>query len=692
MITFMTVSSETTDEGIAAWEVRLREAARSGEPIDLASDLESDADGQNPALADAWGTERQIPAAALRSVLIDPDIRVDPRGLCINGARVTGGPVDLSNLQFKYPIRLVRCRVDDPIDLTGATLKGLALAGSHISSLFLDLASIDGGLFAAGITAVGQIRALGARIAGELALNGATLSNPRRIALSLDGLTLEGGLFAPFMNADGEVRALNARIGGQVTLRGATLTNTEGIALHLDGAAIDGGVFAQSLSTAKGAVRFTASGEVRALNARIRILELDGATINSPGGVALSLDRANIEGALLARSGFTAVGELRALNAEIGGQLSLNGASLTNPGGIALYLDGATIDGGVLARSGFTAEGEVRALKARIGTLELSGATLTNPEGIALHLDSVSIAASLLAGEGFNAAGEVRALHAHVGGQLSLSGATLNNPDGHALNLDGATLTTLLLADTHVDGTVDLTRATITDLRTPEKSIPEGRLVATGWRITDVHGLIRTDRRAAEEWLNTTPANVDFTAQPWNTLAAVYDRNGQPADARRLRFTTANKVTKHAPPYSKPLRWLYLGVAGHGYYPLLAALWLAIALCLGSVLVAFNRADFIPTDMAAAQAHSLNNSRDLIAAPITASDSCDEYPGYPCFEPLAYTLTNVIPASSGNPRPDWRLSSGASIIVTFGLPILRILSWVFTAILLAGVTGLLRKT
>lgn len=246
----------------------------------------------------------------------------------------------------------------------------------------------------------------------------------------------------------------------------------------------------------------------------------------------------------------------------------------------------------------------------------------------------------------------------------------------------------------HVDGTTDLTRATITDLRTSPKIPPLGRLIATGWQITDVHGLIRTDRLAATQWLKSTPPGHGFTAQPWHALAAVYDRNGQPADARRLRFTAANETTAHAPWSTKPLRWIYLAVAGHGYYPLWAAVWLAGALLLGVFITDHNTEHFVPTDRAAADKTAAAHAAEThtpAPQPITAADSCSRYPAYPCFNTFNYALAGVVPAATGVTKADWAISSTAPAVLTLGLPALRTLAWIFTVVLLAGVTGLLRK-
>ncbi|MFC9440745.1 hypothetical protein, partial [Nocardia sp. NPDC057030] len=485
----------------------------------------------------------------------------------------------------------------------------------------------------------------------------------------------------------GEVRALGATIGGQLSLNGASFANPGGTALHLDQATLTAGLFARD--------GFTATGEVRALGATIGgQLVLNGASFANPSGGALRLDGTTVTGDLFADK-LTATGEVRAIAATIGGQLSLTGAVLTNPGGTALHLDQATVTGGLFADDGFTATGEVRALGATIGgQLVLSGAVLANPDGVALHLDRVTVSGGVFADDGFTATGEVRALGATIGGQLVLNGASFANPDGTALDLESSVIATLSLIPADVDGTIDLTRATITDLRTPPETLPPGRLIATGWQVTDVHGLIRTDRRAATRWLKSTPTGRGFTAQPWHALAAVYDRNGQPSDARRLRFTAANQTTAHAPWPTKPPRWMYLAVAGHGYYPLLATVWLAGALLLGVVITDQNTEHFIPTDRAAANKTATAYATETNTPPpqpITAADSCTRYPDYPCFNAVNYALASVIPTATGVTKADWTVSSTAPIALALSIPALRILAWIFTAVLLAGVTGLLRK-
>jgi len=68
----------------------------------------------------------------------------------------------------------------------------------------------------------------------------------------------------------------------------------------------------------------------------------------------------------------------------------------------------------------------------------------------------------------------------------------------------------------------------------------------------------------------------------------------QPADARWLRWKAARGVTRTSRSGPNLIRWIYGALTGHGYYPLVAVLWL-IAVLVPSALFATHRADFAPT-------------------------------------------------------------------------------------------------
>jgi hypothetical protein len=147
-------------------------------------------------------------------------------------------------------------------------------------------------------------------------------------------------------SARGEVRLLGARIGGQLVMQGATLKGRKGSggvvkALVADGIDVAGDVFLND--------GFSAHGEVRLLGAHIGgQLGMPGATLNGKGGkgLALNADHLVVGESMFCGEGFSAHGEVRLLGARVGGQLSLKGAALeaVSESDDALSMIGATLD------------------------------------------------------------------------------------------------------------------------------------------------------------------------------------------------------------------------------------------------------------------------------------------------------------------------------------------------------------
>ncbi len=631
----ITDNEQMTDEVSSdVWVKRLIEASQQGEVVDL--QVGESMEHSGPESVDQWASNRSIPASAIRTVLSCKQNKLDPNGLRIKGAHIIG-LVDFANIDIDFPLHLINCAVDETIYLNNSKLRELTVSSSNIAGLNLEGSHITGALFARHVTAHGEIRGVGARIGGQLVLEDATLNNPDKIALNFDRSDVAGGINADNITAHGEIRALGARIGGQLVLEGATLNNPDKIALNFDRSDIAGGINADNI---------TAHGEIRGICAQIDgQLVLEGATLNNPNGYALALDGATITGGMFADT-TTANGKVCARGAEIRGQLVLTDATLNNPNGNALVLDGTTITGGIFAAP-IAINGDVQARGAQFNDVL----------------------------------------------RILISASASDDSSKPALNLQSSAINQLSLpADSLAE--VNLSSARIALLITPQTGEPKYQLVATGWEIGNIEGRIRTDHEAAARWLNTDPT-PGAGPQPWIAIAEVYERNGHPADARRLRLKAANKVTKTAPLPSKLVRGVYLAIAGHGYYPLFAVVWLAAALIGGMVLVDANRVHFVPsTPRAAAEAAVTQGARTESAPPevITGAADCSLYPLYPCMDTFSYALTGVIPAATGITRPDWSVSSTAPVLLKAGLAVLRILAWIFTAILLAGVTGLLKKS
>jgi hypothetical protein len=707
---------------IEGWVERLKRAAEGGYVLDVADGNKVDRESYA-----TWPAERTIPAVALLTVLIDPKIRVDSRGIEVRGARFVDC-VDLQHRVLAYPLGLRECVLE----------QGLRLDFAQIRGLYLSRVTVNEGLRAPGVT-----------IQGRLNLTGATLNDSDGVALSLVGAHVTNDVDAiDGFCANGLIDARGVTIGGDLSLTGAVLTKPaidEARALVLDGARITGQVNAgKGVDEESRGVHVI--GEFSAIDLAVGgSLDLSGATLDNPDGYALVINRARITSDLFARGGLCATGAVLAVGLTVGGNLEFDGAILNNPATnegpdrYALVLDQAKITGDVFFREdaetngetrSFEATGRVRVRGATIGgDLELNGATLNCPGTAgksgwaALDLAGARVAGSVLAGEGAEVkthpcevVGTLRAVGATIGYQLDLSGATVKNPGGVALNLEALKVSRLLLTPTEFSGSVNLIRAQVDDLFV-DKYPPEP-LSATGWTIGDLRGptgSLRENWKLTHRWLDTASADTDLSGwrlwwrrhtawlrrnkpvvsvQPWHALADVYDRNGDPAAARRLRFAAENKITAQSPPWTRIVRIVYCAVAGYGYFPLLSIASMIALVAISFAIVHGNRDNIVPTHSDAARQAVIQHLGDQNAKqwlPITAQTPCEVHPGYPCMEPLTYAVNDVLPPA-GATNQDWTISTTAPVLLVVGLPVVKLGLWALAALFLAGVSGLLRKS
>jgi hypothetical protein len=378
----------------------------------------------------------------------------------------------------------------------------------------------------------------------------------------------------------------------------------------------------------------------------------------------------------------------------------------------------------------FEVTGMIRARGATIGgDLVLTGADLKCPGTAgkvgraALDIAGARVTGSVLAGEGAevkttpcSVVGTVRAVGATIGHQLDLSGATVDNEGGVALNLEAVTVSRLVFTPKKCSGKVNLIRAHVEDLFVDK--YPPVPLFATGWTIGDLRGptgSLRENWKLTHRWLDTTSADTDLSCwrlwwrthtawlrrnksvvsvQPWHELADVYDRNGDPAAARRLRFAAENKITAQSPPWARIVRIVYCAVAGYGYFPLLSIASMIVLIAISFAIVDGNRDSIVPTHTDAARQALVQHLGDQGSKqwlPVTAQTPCEVHPDYPCIDPLTYTVNDVLPPA-GATNQDWTISSTAPLLLVIGLPGIKLGLWALAALFLAGVSGLLRKS
>jgi hypothetical protein len=450
-------------------EEKVVRAAQDGTEADCGGlggdeDLQN-VDGTRMPLGEQWPDTRNVRAELIRWLCIDREARerVDPRGVWIRRARITG-LLDLSSTKVLFPILLLNCRLEQDLNLRFAKMPALSLEGSWTKTICANGIDLEGNiLLRKGFHAEGEVGLLGATIGGDLIATEGTFRNPTGQALNADRAKIGGSIFmkrganAEGKNgfvAEGEVVLLGAKIGGNLEADGGTFKNRNRDALSADGIKVDGGVHLRS--------GFSAEGTVRLPGATIGgNLDMYGGTFKNSNGYALFAVGAKIGGNVFMRpefnsdgvvkNKFVSEGEVLLIGAAIGGSLDARGGTFKRPNGHALNADRAKIDGSVFMTrelnakdevlSEFVAEGEVRLHGATVGgDLNANGGTFknANPKGYALSANRIKVSGSVFLRRGFSAENQVRLLNATVGGDLDATGGTFKRANGNALSADRA--------------------------------------------------------------------------------------------------------------------------------------------------------------------------------------------------------------------------------------------------------------
>jgi hypothetical protein len=603
--------------GLSDAEVRVFKAFPSGSLVKLGSGNAKD----DPECTAGWGPDQLVRAGFLASLLCGA-VEVEP-GLVgavnIEGACIIG-ELGFPQVTFKHRLRLRNCYLPDGINLEEASVRTLLLDGCRIAAIYL----------------------LGAKIDGSLTLSGAYLGGKGRRAMAADRLTLTGNMWCnKGFQAYGEIGLSGASVGGQLIFRGAHLEGNGEPALTADGLKVSDAMFCDE--------GFQACGPVRLVGARIGgQLHLDAAHLAGNGEPALTADGLTVTDSLFCRQGFRADGQIRINDARIGGELNLNGARLDGKGRPALTADRARVTGNMLCSEGFQASGEVRLAGASIGSqLNFTGARLDRKDGLALIAEWLSVTGNMYCNDGFRALGAVNLSSASIGGQLIFSGGRIDGKDEPALYAQGLTVAREMFLDEgfRADGTLDLTGAKIGSLIDETGSWPQA-LNLDGLTYDDLTNMPVKKRL---DWLKRS---VDYAPQPYEQLAVHYRRLGHDEEARRVLLAKLRQRRQQRPWWTRWWGWLQDALAGYGYAPGRAMLWLVSAFVAGWLV--FSTRHPIPVG-----------------------------PGpHPDFNAALYTLDVLIPAPALGQASDFD-PQGATLAVAAGL---HILGWLLAITVIAAIT------
>jgi hypothetical protein len=292
----------------------------------------------DPTHADRWHHDREVRAELIKWLCVDPDAsrQVDPRGIRLLGARVTG-KLDLSHIRVPFGIAMIRSSIPEQIDLDSAEIPKLDLAASSTGEIFAPnmvvLGDADIGWdtheYGSEFRASGEVYLQGARIGGVLCFGGGTFhSSPSplsevqaeiRAAIDMPDIAVKGAVrMCCGFESQGAVDLRGAKIGGALQCNGGHFINPGNVALLALSASIGGDVY---LSEDEQYGDFEADGQVDFTSAQV-------------GGL-LYVHQAEFKGA---------TGSLHGLNANlVDMQKTLIWQKVELPNGATLNLTGAKV-------------------------------------------------------------------------------------------------------------------------------------------------------------------------------------------------------------------------------------------------------------------------------------------------------------------------------------------------------------
>ncbi|WP_175333887.1 hypothetical protein [Streptomyces lunaelactis] len=461
---------------------------------------------------------------------LDGDLRCtksvfeNPKSAAVNGASMTvGGSVHFDDVQSTGAVNLASAQIKGDLDCRGSKLlnpEERSLDGTHLT--------VEGELiWEDKFEAEGEVCLRWAHLKA-LRGTGASLSAQHGCALDAEGLHVADDILLDGrFTALGEVRLLAARVENKLRFTQATLENSGGRALNAER------IEARDVYLNQ----VQASGEIRLVGAEIHTqLNCTAAKFDRDSGdYALDAELLVCRGEVYLNNGFTAFGEVRLIGAEIKRELNCTRGTFENAAGIALHADGMTTEGSVFLNEGFKAVGQVRLARATVGRqLDCVDGAIQDVGGLALDLSGLVCKGDVKLSGGFHAVGTVKLEGAHItrdldckAGEFNATGTAFDAVDLHV----GGSFTwqqTILRA-----GNVDLSFAFARILKDDKQSWPvDRRVILTGFAYESLNDLSIADRKT---WLESTH---DYSAQPYQQLAWLYQQKGQVDDA--MEITVAN--------------------------------------------------------------------------------------------------------------------------------------------------------
>lgn len=517
--------------------------------------------------------------------------------LMLDKVRVAGR-LRLAGAHLTDDLHLADARIGTPPDPQDVGQQAADDAGDGA----LDLENIDvRGMFKADhLVVFGTVNTREATIGGPVQLTnmhihagpgGATEPRRHRVSWSADGMKTGGILDASRLKADGQVHLIDANILGLV-MTSVHVANA-GYALMIDRLDSQGSIYLNERSFFGGGIH--AIGIQRVASIYLQSCQLRASGKAEDTCRALDLRRARIGGDLWCNEGVDAAGTIDLTGSTVTGRVLLAGARLRGPNGAsrttAFRADDAQIGRELHADEGFRLRGTMSLVNARIG------GSVRVRQGEATKTLALSMC-GLRAGRDvdLDLTGTVDLSGAVIDGGLTLALERMKSGPGTAAAADLTDMNTavLTLRGRPRRGFLDLTRASVGRLADNPADWPDdGKIVLDGLEYSAIAANDQARRlswvRTGTRWVRSAAtgyAEPGFTPQPFQQLAAVYQRTGDDRDARDVlhaMYCQRNKVKVkfREQPLIKCWNTAQNIFVGYGYKTWRAVAWL-VGLTIGT--------------------------------------------------------------------------------------------------------------
>jgi hypothetical protein len=369
-------------------------------------------------------------------------------------------------------------------------------------------------------------------------------------------------------------------------------------------------------------------------------------------------------------------GKMRMVGANIGGALVCTGAKFTNKKGNAFAGDGIVTKGDVFMDE-IESTGDFRLVGAHIGgNLDCDGAKLKKGKGDAFSGDTFNVEGHVFL-YNIKVTGQFRLVSSTVGGGLYCAGASFKNKKETALRMTQAQIDGRLCFNRikKVQGKIVLSNTKAGAFVDDDKSWPDpkkGEMILDGFEYGSFADKSPKEVKKRLKWLKLRPPG-EYIPQPYQQLAKVYRKMGKDRDAKTVLLEKERMRRKYGKLNLFSKTWSYFLdlTIGYGYGIGRAVGFVAAIILLGTCIFYYSKECKILLDTSAA-----------------ASEIAKPY-----FNAFFYSIDVFVPFLDLHLEKYWM--PDATTKLGWWVQLYRyfhiISGWVFSTLLVAGFTGLIRR-